>query len=149
MWAGNLQTSCQISTGGKIILTSKIAIFVFKNIKFEFWRLKLLDFKSIFLKINFPNFSSQIKVVNGKTEVDHSIFTNFYCMFWPMTTIEQNSPKNIFYRKIEDYVKPPFIFKPKLNKKRNLSPIHYWKRFKRWKKKKKIWLWIMNRKKNA
>ena len=32
----------------KIILTSKIAIFVFKNIKFEFWRLKLLDFKSIF-----------------------------------------------------------------------------------------------------
>ena len=32
----------------RIILTSKIAIFVFKNIKFEFWRLKLLDFKSIF-----------------------------------------------------------------------------------------------------
>ena len=32
----------------KIILTSKIAIIVFKNIKFEFWRLKLLDFKSIF-----------------------------------------------------------------------------------------------------
>ena len=38
--------------------------------------------------------------------------------------------------------------KPKQRKKRNLFPTRCWRKFSHWKKKKKLWQWTMNRKKN-